>query len=719
MGINNNNTAEEARAQTSTEPERSRTRPTTSTVERTEEEDDIVEKTPVQEPLETSNVGPSNMTKEAHLHPSTGLAQALLEATPPEVKSTVKTICADEAKPLSARITELANRIDCDLADKRDTQDILSNLVSSVANIKTHLECDGKRSDGPVESLVQSVRILRNDVNLLLEKRLEEDQGNLAPKGEGPISQVKPVQLMDEEPPLTWKQVLEAQAKEDSHRKMPEEIFTFKEEPRSKSERRQSASSSRKTKSNKSKKTPSRYARQFESSSSSSSSEDEKEDYFIIDDSSDEEDQQQHITFSERKKGPRHEGLVTIKPSNSIFDRLMNYRYYRLKDARSKRSLTAIQFIKKLIKSMDITFKAKFDGTKPILVLDFLSRFVEEADMLNMNEGQAYLILPHYLSGSADTQFRAMRSGARSGGISCWPELVQYFLSTYATPSAMREAVNNIRTLKQRMGEDEVEFGARINEAAHKCGNAFSEEDKMTYFVDGLHTTIQSIVSSWRETQSRKEITYSKLMLKARDEGTAYRARTENIRVVRAVKANSTRNVQFLEHKPALTSDQSTSDDGAGQVFYVTENSVATSELPSTIDESQEHLYEGEEQQQLLYAASAPRPFNQSRTVHPLKLAYANKSSTPNRVGWTDRTTVAKNALICHSCYEKADHISPNCTLGLNGIEKVVNNYNTLNESEKARVPSSSYKAAQAYIVQRDARTDDTKVEEATDQPKN
>ena len=231
-------------------------------------------------------------------------------------------------------------------------------------------------------------------------------------------------------------------------------------------------------------------------------------------------------------------GLKTIKPSNSSFDRLMNYRYYRLKDGRSKRSHATSQATRHFIKSMDLTFKEhRFDGSDPILVFDFLTRFVEEADILTLNEGQAFLILPHYLSGSASTQFRAMRNGARSGGITRWPELVQYFLTTYATPSAMRESIANLRSLKQKTGEDEAEFGARVNEAAYKCGNAFSEEDKMTFFVDGLHPTTQSIVARYRESQPRKQLSFEQLILHARDEGEAYRARTNNIRVVRVAKS--------------------------------------------------------------------------------------------------------------------------------------------------------------------------------------
>lgn len=40
------------------------------------------------------------------------------------------------------------------------------------------------------------------------------------------------------------------------------------------------------------------------------------------------------------------------------------------------------------------------DGSDPITVSQFLIYFVTEADKLNMSEGQPYLALPTYLSGT-------------------------------------------------------------------------------------------------------------------------------------------------------------------------------------------------------------------------------------------------------------------------------------------------------------------------------
>lgn len=110
----------------------------------------------------------------------------------------------------------------------------------------------------------------------------------------------------------------------------------------------------------------------------------------------------------------------------------------------------------------------------------------------------------------------------------------------------MREAVGNISTLKHRVCKDEVQLEARMKETAQECVDHYGDEDKMIVFVDGIHSTIQSIVSSWSESQSLKEITFRKLMLKAIYDGVAYRARTEDTCVVRTVKAEKSWSGQFM-----------------------------------------------------------------------------------------------------------------------------------------------------------------------------
>ena len=64
-----------------------------------------------------------------------------------------------------------------------------------------------------------------------------------------------------------------------------------------------------------------------------------------------------------------------------------------------------------------------FDGSDPIKIFDFLTRFVNEADILAMSEAQVFIALPTFLADPAETQFQTnLSEGSRRGGITCWPE---------------------------------------------------------------------------------------------------------------------------------------------------------------------------------------------------------------------------------------------------------------------------------------------------------
>lgn len=52
--------------------------------------------------------------------------------------------------------------------------------------------------------------------------------------------------------------------------------------------------------------------------------------------------------------------------------------------------------------------EVQFDRRDPILVFDFLSWFVTEAGTLEVNEAQAFVALPHFLSGFCLKQHRAI-----------------------------------------------------------------------------------------------------------------------------------------------------------------------------------------------------------------------------------------------------------------------------------------------------------------------
>ena len=62
------------------------------------------------------------------------------------------------------------------------------------------------------------------------------------------------------------------------------------------------------------------------------------------------------------------------------------------------------------MKRMEYTLKEySFNGTDPIRVLAFLAKFVEEAEILRMSEGQAFMALPKLLTGFAKDQYDSFR----------------------------------------------------------------------------------------------------------------------------------------------------------------------------------------------------------------------------------------------------------------------------------------------------------------------
>lgn len=96
------------------------------------------------------------------------------------------------------------------------------------------------------------------------------------------------------------------------------------------------------------------------------------------------------------------------------------------------------------------------DVNDPINNMDFLTRFFNEADILNMPEAQAFIVLPTILADWAEIQFRTKLVWAsRRGGAMCWPEAVHSSSRTYATTSAMRDVLQDLRNVRQKAYEIE------------------------------------------------------------------------------------------------------------------------------------------------------------------------------------------------------------------------------------------------------------------------
>lgn len=409
-----------------------------------------------------------------------------------------------------------------------------------------------------------------------------------------------------------------------------------------------------------------------------------------------------HGAIRAREKGRRHFGLKELKPTNPLYRKLLSYRYYRLEDSSGTRSSRDTGRVKDLIRRMNVTMlKQKFSGEDPILVLDFLARFVQEADVLEMSEAQAYVALPYFLSGMAEDQYNSVRGSSRAseGGVTCWPEAVHYLLRSYATGTAISQAIVAVRDTKQKPGETETSYSTRLNKAFHRCGNVFTAFERCSMLVDGLDPGIRALVSRYRE--EKRKATYLELVQYAQAEGDTLRARDPRRRSSKAL---------FVENEASSASlpNPGPPSGFADNIQYLgsLEQSLATSELPSTVTPP----------------VVDPAFYANPGRVPPAPLAYASSATRHSRPGWSNpkqlafqpqhpqhrgmmsHATGTRSApLICYICYLEG-HTASQCTLPIREMWKIVGNYENLPPEHKARVPSNSYEDAKAAVHNAQAR---------------
>ena len=320
---------------------------------------------------------------------------------------------------------------------------------------------------------------------------------------------------------------------------------------------------------------------------------------------------------------------------------------------------------------------------------------MEEADTLEMSESQAYLATPYFMVNPALNEFETARAASKGGSISSWPEVVNYLLTTYATPSAIRQsirqAVAEFRAVKQGTNELEDVYAQRVNKATYRCGNAFDEHEKITAFVDGLIPEIRNLVARYRESQSRETLSYEKLVQFAKDEGSSFRTRNKVTTASLTPKLLTQKELEVRKTKPQRVHfaeslyqiDDEGSNDILGALFGDADSSIPTSELPSTTPSGST-----EETDPIAYG---------ERRVMPPRLPYESNATRNARTGWGDAVKLISD-IICYLCYGKG-HMASRCPCILKDLKLIKSNYESLTDEERKRVPEESYKRVCAFLA--------------------
>lgn len=120
--------------------------------------------------------------------------------------------------------------------------------------------------------------------------------------------------------------------------------------------------------------------------------------------------------------------MFALNQASEQMHRQANVMYVRLTIKTDTRSSKVITDVRVQIKNLNLKMSNhSFDGTDPIPVLDFLDSIVNDADMLNMLEAQAFIAFQKILAYPAEMKFCTNLSGAsHHGGITCWLKTIQY-----------------------------------------------------------------------------------------------------------------------------------------------------------------------------------------------------------------------------------------------------------------------------------------------------
>lgn len=91
-------------------------------------------------------------------------------------------------------------------------------------------------------------------------------------------------------------------------------------------------------------------------------------------------------------RGSKYPGLKSLHPTNPLYKMVLSYHPYRLDDTIQRLSSRATGKVRGFLKRMYLTLKDhRFSGEDPILVLEFLARYVRESNIQEMTEAQAFI----------------------------------------------------------------------------------------------------------------------------------------------------------------------------------------------------------------------------------------------------------------------------------------------------------------------------------------
>jgi hypothetical protein len=200
----------------------------------------------------------------------------------------------------------------------------------------------------------------------------------------------------------------------------------------------------------------------------------------------------------EFKRGPSFKHVKEIKTRSPLLRYVLSYRSYRLQNTSQRFSNSQQRNLSRISKRMQthIPDDQRFDGSDPVSVIRFLEEFKDACDHNGVSEGAAMHLFQYFLLDPAKKGLRLHYRSTMNPSSNSYCGAVQFLLSTYAAEEEVSGECRKIFLMQQRSGENERDFGIRIQAQAGRLGQAFSEENLVTAYLNGVPENIRTYVSS-------------------------------------------------------------------------------------------------------------------------------------------------------------------------------------------------------------------------------
>jgi len=191
--------------------------------------------------------------------------------------------------------------------------------------------------------------------------------------------------------------------------------------------------------------------------------------------------------------------IKVIRPANSRFQTLLNYRTYLLIHRQLTYTSKEAQRSHRLNKRLDEAFHGQqpFTGALPLGIFTFLPTFRRACDAAGLTHGQALPLMVFRLAGKAKMAFSGAPNstiGRKRYAICTYGDAVNWLLSTYATHATMANAYQDIITMKQQDNEAPTAFGHRVEAQRDLPNGLFDIQDVKDVFITGLSDLVQAHV---------------------------------------------------------------------------------------------------------------------------------------------------------------------------------------------------------------------------------